>query len=156
MGNVVVNRAKGRGTEWAERIQANDPANSALVIGLLASTGLEADTVLVDKDTLTDLVSGTTNEATNTGYARKTVTDGAVAITYNDTLDRTEVDVADQTWTGVANDGTGAVGKLFTAYDSDTTSGTDTNVLPWTLHDFVVTPDGSDITAQITDFYRAS
>jgi hypothetical protein len=41
-------------------------------------------------------------------------------------------------------------------YDSDTTGGTDTGVVPCTMHDFVVTPDGSDITAAIAVFYRAS
>ena len=40
----------------------------------------------------------------------------------------------------------------------DTTAGTDANIVPLTMHDFVVTPDGSDITAQIAaaGFYRAS
>jgi hypothetical protein len=48
--------------------------------------------------------------------------------------------------------------KLVIAYDNDTTGGTDSNLIPLTAHDFVVVPDGSDITAQIsaTGFYRAS
>ena len=47
---------------------------------------------------------------------------------------------------------------LVICYDSDTTAGTDSNIIPLTLHDFVVTPDGSDITAQIAaaGFFRAS
>ena len=34
----------------------------------------------------------------------------------------------------------------------------DANIVPLTMHDFVVTPDGSDMTAQINTagFYRAS
>ncbi len=41
---------------------------------------------------------------------------------------------------------------------ADNTAGTDANIVPGTLHDFAITPDGSDITAQIAaaGFYRAS
>ena len=156
MANLVHNRSKGRVTEFAERINANDPANSAFLIRLVAASGVESDAVLTDKDSWSDLVSGTTDFATNTGATTKTIADGAVTVTYNDTNDRTEVDCADQTWTGLANDGTGAVGDVEIGYDSDTTTGTDANVLPCTLHDFSITPDGSDVTAQITDFFRAS
>ena len=39
-----------------------------------------------------------------------------------------------------------------------TAGSTDANIEPMTLHDFSLTPDGSDITAQIAAawFYRAS
>ena len=96
-----------------------------------------------DKDTLTDLVSGTTNEATNTGYARKVLTDtDLTAFAPDDTNDRVDLDFADQTWTSVANDGTGAIGDLVVCYDGDTTGGTDANIEPQTQHDFSVTPSG--------------
>lgn len=159
MANLVFNIALGRVAEFYVRVDGNDPANSALIILLLASTGIEADSVLRDLDTITALVAGTTNEATNTGYARKTLTDADLtAFAPDDANDRVDLDIPDQTWTGVANDGTGAIGDLVVAYDSDTTGGTDANIVPCTLHDFAVTPDGSDITAQIAaaGFYRAS
>lgn len=150
MADLVHNRAKGRFAEWAERVLANDPANAVFVIALLAATGVEADAVLADKDSFTDLVAGTTNEATNTGYARKILDQaGGITVTYDDTNDRVDVDVPDQTWTGVANDGTGGISDLEVGYDSDSTLGTDANILPGTLHDFPITPDGSDVTAQI-------
>jgi hypothetical protein len=43
-------------------------------------------------------------------------------------------------------------------YDADTTGGDDSNIVPISQHDFAVTPDGSDITAQIAaaGFYRAA
>jgi hypothetical protein len=41
-------------------------------------------------------------------------------------------------------------------YDSDTTAGTDANIIPLTCHDFVITPDGSTVTALVTNFFRAS
>lgn len=157
MGNIVLNRAKGRVTELAERVNANDPANSVFIIGILALSGIEADSVLLDKDTVADLVSGTTNEVTNGGYARKSLDQtGGITVTYDDTNDRTDTDVPDQTWTAVAaGDGWN---DIFFAYDSDSTAGTDANIVPMTVHDFVLTPDGSDITAQIASggFFRAS
>ena len=157
MGNAVFNIAKGRVAELYNRVDTNDPANSALVIVILATAGIESDAVLVDKDTLADVVSGTTNEVTNSGYARKVLTDAdLVAFAPDDTNDRVDLDIPDQTWTGVA--GGDGWNDLVICYDGDTTAGTDANIVPLTLHDFVLTPDGSDITVQIAaaGFYRAS
>lgn len=157
MANFIYNISLGRIAEYAERVNANDPTNSAFIITILATTGIETDAVLKDKDDVAAVVSGTTNEVTNVGYARKTLDQaGGLTITYDDTNDRVDVDCPDQTWTAVAA-GDGWNDLLF-AYDSDTTLGTDANVKPMSQHDFVVTPDGSDISAQIAvgGFYRAS
>ena len=158
MADFVFNIAKGRVVEYYNRVKSNDPANSALIVVVLATSGLEADSVLRDADTLAAVVAGTTNEVTNTGYARKVLTDADLAAlpAPDDTNDRYDVDIADQTWTAVAaGDGWS---KLLICYDSDTTGGTDSNIVPLTAHDFVLTPDGSDITAQIAaaGFFRAS
>ena len=156
MANLVFNIALGRVAELYNRVDTNDPANSALIILVLATSGIEADATLKDKDDVSALVSGTTNEVTNTGYARKTLTDAdIVAFAPDDTNDRVDLDIPDQTWTAVAaGDGWN---DLVIAYDSDTTAGTDANIVPLTLHDFILTPDGSDVTAQIsaTGFFRA-
>ncbi len=159
MGDIVFNIAKGSVAGNYRRVDANDPANSALIVALLASSGLEADSVLRDKDDFSALVSGGTDFATNTGAGRKTLTDADLtAFAPDDTNDRVDLDIPDQTWTSVANDGTGAIGALVIGYDSDTTGGTDSNIEPQTKHDFSVTPSGGDITAQIASagFYRAS
>src|SRR5262245_13626099 len=157
MADLVFNVAKGRVAELYNRVKTNDPANSALIIVVLATSGLETDAVLRDKDTLADLVSGTTNEVTNSGYARKVLTDAdLVAFAADDTNDRVDLDMPDQTWPTVASgDGWS---KLVVCWDSDTTAGTDANIVPMTMHDFVVVPDGSDIVAQVNTagFYRAS
>jgi hypothetical protein len=110
-----------------------------------------------DRDDLTALLGGTCNEVTNSGYARKTLTDANITMPApDDTNDRFDIDIADQTWTAVAAGS--AWTDLIVCYDSDTTGGTDANIIPLTCHDFVVTPDGSDITAQIAaaGFFRAS
>lgn len=155
MANVAFNRGKGRGTEWAERVNANDPLNSVLVFMVLATAGIETDAVLIDKDDFAAVVVGTTNEVTNVGYARKVLDQtSGITITYDDTNDRVDTDCPDQTWTGVAaGDGWN---DIVSGYDSDSTGGLDSAILPLTLHDFVATPDGSDITAQIAVFHRAA
>src|SRR4051812_48484874 len=104
MANQVLNISKGRFVEFAIRVNADDPANSVFVLDLLATSGLEADSVLLDKDTFTDLVSGATNFATGTGWARKSLNQaGGITVTVDDTNDRTDVDIPDQTWTAVAD-----------------------------------------------------
>lgn len=158
MANQVFNISLGRVAELYNRVDTNDPANSALVIAAVAA-GTTTDATFKDADTLTACLPGAggSAEATNTGYARKTLTDAdIVAFAPDDTNDRVDLDIPDQTWTGVAA-GTNWT-DLIISYDSDTTAGTDANIVPLTLHDFIVTPDGSDITAVIaaTGFYRAS
>ena len=157
MADQVFNIALGRVAELYNRVDLSDPTNAALIIVVLATSGIETDAVLKDKDDLAAVVAGTTNEVTNTNYARKVLTDAdIVAFAPDDTNDRVDLDIPDQTWTAVAaGDGWN---DLLVCYDSDTTGGTDANIVPLTMHDFVVTPDGSDITAQIAaaGFYRAS
>jgi hypothetical protein len=159
MGNIAHNRMKGRTVEAAERINANDPTNSVFLVRMIAASGVESDAVLTDKDDWAGLVEGATNFATNTGATTKTLDQSSgITVTYDDTNDRVDVDIPDQTWTGVANDGTGAISDVAVGFDTDSTSGTDASVLPVSLHDFAVTPDGSDITAQVatSGFYRAA
>lgn len=158
MADFVFNRALGRVVELYARVDGNDPTNSALVILLLATSGVESDAVLKDKDDVAALVSGATNEATNSGYARKVLTDSDLtAWAPDDTNDRVDLDIPDQTWTGVAAS-PGSISDLVICYDADTTGGSDSDITPLTMHDFSVTPDGSDITAQVAaaGFFRAS
>lgn len=159
MADIVFNIALGSVAGYYRRVDGNDPANSALVIMLLAASGLESDATLKDLDTFAAVVAGTTNEATNTGYVRKVLTDADLtAFAPDDTNNRVDLDIPDQTWTGLANDGTGAIGAMVTGYDGDTTAGTDSNIESLTKHDFAVTPTGGDVTGQIASagFYRAS
>lgn len=156
MADFVFNIAKGRAAELYNRVDTNDPANSALIVIVLDANG-DTDATMKDRDDITALIGGTANEVTNGGYARKTLTDADIsAFAPDDANDRVDLDIPDQTWTGVAA-GT-AWTDVVIAYDNDTTGGTDANVVPMTLHDFAVTPDGSDITMQVAaaGFFRAS
>ncbi|HEX6035774.1 MAG TPA: hypothetical protein VFY83_15135 [Anaerolineales bacterium] len=156
MANFVFNIAKGRVAEFYNRVKSNDPANSALIIVAIDANG-DTDATMIDRDDLAALLGGLANEVTNTNYARKVLTDAdLVAFAPDDTNDRVDLDIPDQTWTAVAA-GT-AWTDLLICYDPDTTGGTDAALIPLTCHDFAITPDGSDIVAQIAaaGFYRAS
>jgi len=123
--------------------------NAALILVPIETSGLEADSVLRDKDDLAAFLSGTTNEQTTMG--RKTVT--ACTVTVDDTNDRVALDFADQTWTAPTGN---AISKLLICFDPDTTTGTDSSIVPLTLHDLSLTPDGNNFTLTVTDFFRAS
>ena len=156
MGDFVFNVAKGRVAEFYNRVDQSDPTNAVLVIVAIDTSATDA--TLKDLDTLSAvLADANTAEVTNTNYARKVLSDSDLsALTVDDTNDRIDLDISDQTWSEVAAGDSWT--DLLICYDSDSTGGTDANIIPLTCHDFSVMPDGSDITAQIATagFYRAS
>lgn len=147
------NVAAGRIIELANRVNANDPTNSAFVVVAIKASGLEA--TLRDYDTLAAILAAANDEATNVGYARLVVT--ALTVAVDDTNDWVDVDMADPTWAAVAAAG-GAWGALLVCYDPDTTTSTDTDRIPLTKHLFARTPDGGPITAVLPSggFFRQS
>ena len=153
MANIVFNIAKGRIKEFYNRVKSNDPTNSALILVPIETSGLEADATLIDKDDLTALLSGTTNEQTTMG--RKVLTDADLAALSapDDTNDRNECDLPTVTWTAASGN---AISKIAVCYDSDTTSGTDSSIIPLTMFDFAQTPSGSDIQMTGATFFRAA
>jgi hypothetical protein len=155
--DFVFNIALGKVAEYAARVNANDPTNSALIIVVLEATGLEADGTLKNYDTLSALTGGGSSEPEQAQYARKTLDNtGGITITVTDGSDKVEVDCPDQTWSAVvAGD---SWSKLLVCYDPDTTTGTDTTVIPLVGLDIDVVPDGNDIVWQpnASGFYRAT
>lgn len=153
MANIVFNIAKGRVVELYNRVKSNDPANSALILVPIETSGLEADATLIDVDTLTALIAGTTNEQTTMG--RKTLTDVELAAlpAPDDTNDRYSISLPSVTWTGATGN---AISKIAVCYDNDTTGGTDANIVPLTMFDFAMTPSGADITMTGGEFFRAT
>lgn len=153
MANIVFNIAKGRIVELYNRVKSNDPANSALIIVPIETTGLESDATLIDKDDLAAVLSGATNEQTTMG--RKTLTDADLAAlpAPDDTNDRYDVSLPTVTWAAATGN---AISKLLVCYDSDTTGGTDSAIIPLTMFDFAQTPSGADIQMTTGAFFRAS
>lgn len=143
MADGIFNISKGGFKQYAELGAAND----ALVLSLIETSGLEADATLVDHDTLSALYGAANNEPAGGTYVRKSIT--SATVTVDDTNNRLDVDVADQTWTGLTTTGNAAISKAVFSYDGDTTAGTDANIIPVSHHDFVITPDGSDVTLQV-------
>lgn len=153
MANIVFNIAKGRVVELYNRVESNDPANSAIVLIPIETSGLEADSVLIDADTLAAVLAGTTNEQTTMG--RKVLTDADLAAlpAPDDTNDRYDISLPTVTWTAASGN---AISKILVCYDADTTGGTDANIIPLTMFDFAQTPSGADIQMTGGAFFRAS
>lgn len=150
MADFKFNIGRGKFREYHDRVSNNDPANSALI--LVAIKTATADATLLDLDNLS-LVLGDagTDEFDGTGYARIVLTDADLTVTSpDDANDRVDMDFADQSWTSVSADGTITdISDVIIAYDSDTTSGTDANIIPLGCYDFVVTPNGGNINLQV-------
>lgn len=149
--HIVFNIAKGRIVENYNRVKSNDPANSALILVLLEATGLESDAVLMDKDDLAAVLSGTTNEQTTMG--RKTLTDTELAAlpAPDDTNDWYQLSLPTVTWVAASGN---AVAAVLVCYDSDTTAGTDANIIPLTKFDVSLTPSGINESLTTAPFYR--
>lgn len=158
MADGVFNIAKGRAIELHNRVANNDPAASGLVVVLLKAA--EADATLEDYDNLSLLLAAAGNtEADFTNYARKVLTDTDIsAATPDDTNNRQEADIPDQTWTSAGGTTDNTLAKLIICYDSDTGAGDDTGLVPLSHHDFVATTDGNDLTATIdaNGYFRSS
>lgn len=142
MSDFVFNIAKGAFVE-----KFRDGAANGLMLLLIAA---DTDDAMRDTDTVALLLATGADEATDGSYARKTGLTGT--ITVDDTNNRVDVDIPDQTWAALAG---AAITDLVIAYQE---SAADSGRIPLTLHDFAITPDGSDVTAQInaSGFARAS
>lgn len=157
MADFVFNIAKGRAVELYGRVDGNDPTNSVLLV-IAINAGAATDATLKDYDTMAQIeADANAAEVTNSGYARKTLTDSDLtAWAPDDTNDRVDLDIPDQTWTAV---GAGSAWTdIIIAYDNDSTGGTDSSVVPITCHDFAITPSGADIVMVVNaaGFFRAS
>jgi hypothetical protein len=153
VANIVFNIAKGRVAEMYDRVKNNDPAPSALILVPIETTGLESDAVLVDKDDLAAVLSGSTNEQATMG--RKTLTNAELAAVPapDDANDRNERSLPEVTWAAAAGN---AISKILVCYDADTGAGADANIIPLTMFDAAATPDGNDIVLNAGTFFRAS
>lgn len=145
MADGVFNIAKGA---VAEKIR--DGAANCLVLLLKVN---EAASTLIDRATVAALLAAANTEADFTNYARKTGLTGT--ITVDNTNDRVDADIADQTWAVAGGASNNSLTKLIVAYQE---SAADSGRIPLTHHDFVLTTDTSDITAQVnaSGFYRAA
>lgn len=154
MANYTFNIAKGRVVEYYNRVENNDPTNSALILIPLSAQGSEAEAQ--DYDTVSAVLGGTSDEQTGGSWVRKTLTDSDLAAlpAPDDSGNAYSVALPQVTWTApaAASNTTG----LLIAYDPDTTGGTDANLIPLTSHTFTVTADGNDVVLSVGNFFTAS
>jgi len=144
MADFVFNIAKGAVAEMVR--------DGASAVGVILIKTAESDANMKDRATLATVVANST-EADFTDYARKT---GITAtVTVDNTNDRVDVDIPDQTWTGAGGATNNTLAKLVTYYEN---SASDANRVPMTAHDFVATTDDTDLVAVVATagFFRAS
>ena len=135
MADGVFNIAKGRFVEKIEDVNAK-------CIVLLLKTAV-ADATLADFDTVAlMLADGGVDEADFGNYARDEAITGTVTI--DDGNEWVTVDIPDTTLASATAGNT--LVKLIVAYEE---TAADSGRIPLTHHDFSVTTDGSDITAQV-------
>ena len=148
------NIPKGRIIELYSRVESNDPSTSALILIPCSADDTEANAQ--DADTVTAALATAINEQTGGGWVRKTLTDTELAAVPapNDTDNRYDIQVPSVTWTAPTA-GSNTTG-LLVAYDANTGSGTDADLIPLTYHAFIVTADGNDVVLTAGDFFRAS
>lgn len=146
MADGIFNIAKGA---FVEKIR--DGATNVLILLLKAN---EAEATLRDRGDVAALLAAAGNtEADATNYARKTGLTGT--ITVDNTNDRVDVDLPDQTWTALGGALNNSIVKAVVAYQE---AAADASRIPLSHHDFVITTDGSDVTLQVNaaGFARAS
>jgi len=145
MANGVFNIAKGA---VAEKIR--DSAAACLILLLKVN---ESESTLVDRATVAAILAASNTEADFTNYVRKTGLTGT--ITVDNTNDRVDVDIPDQTWTAAGGASNNALTKAIVAYEE---AAADSTRIPLTHHDFATTTDGGDLTLQVNaaGFFRAA
>jgi hypothetical protein len=147
----------GRVGEYINRVLNNDPTNAAIIFVPLSQSGTaeqaEALTTLAAVES-----DGNFAEQASGGWSRKVADDTGegLAWAWDATNNRNEADANDLVWAGptAANNTTG----LLVCYDSDTTGGTDSNIIPLIHLDMAVTANGQQVTFQFNaeGFYNAT
>lgn len=157
MADGTFNVAKGRFVELQRRVVANDPTNAVLVVVLLKTAA--ADGTLKDQATLAAILAGGSVECDFTGYARKVLASGDLANpTVENAADRVVATIGTQTWNPAGGVSNNNVVKALICYDPDSTGGTDSDIIPISFHDFVITTNGGSIafTPDPTDGYAVA
>lgn len=135
----------GKVGQYVQNVIDNNPANSAIIwVPMLTSgTAEQAETLATMAAVEAD---ANFSEQTTGGWSRVThddVGDG-LAYAWDATNNRNEADSNDLVW---ASPSTNTVG-LIACYDPDTTTGTDTTLIPLVHLDMVVTGNSQQVTFQ--------
>jgi hypothetical protein len=132
MANGVFNISKGFDWDWV----ADDPRVMLLKVA-------QADATLEDHDTISAILGAANTEADFTNYARTALTGEAISI--DDTNNRSEMDANNVTWSSAGGASNNTLVKLIVYLEG---GGTDGTRIPVSHHDFAITTNGGDLTAQ--------
>ena len=157
MADFVADIARGRAALYHDNVEQNVPTGCKLVLVALVSTDTDAA-----RKGAADLAAlkalGSTIEATNTGYSRIDLAAADISQTVGTTNTDNDIAVGGSTdpvfSTILAGDNWTHIAVCY----SPGAASADSLVIPLTIQDFVVTPNGGDITALINanGYYRAS
>jgi hypothetical protein len=152
MAALIPNIAKGKVAYYAGLPGASD----GLVWLILKASGLESDATLQDYATLATLLAAANDEADFTGYARVVHTaSGSVSVDNTNNWALAD-DTTDPSWSPTTAQ---SIAKVVCCYDPDTTTGTDADLIPLFIDDYVLTtPVTGTITYQVASggFYKAA
>lgn len=152
MGNAAFNVAKGRAIELVNRVKVGDPSASRLY-AIPVDRAAVSDATLIDCDDFAAVISAGVTERNANGWSRITLAAADItAVAPDDTNDRQAGDTIDLSWAGPT---AGAVSDIVFCYAA-VASPTNSQLVPLSVHTFVITPDGSAVSATVTDFYRAT
>lgn len=145
MGDFIYNQALGRIREYADDAKG-DVAAAQFVLMLV--TASETDATQRDFDKVSNILGGASAEATFTNYARKDIENASITVTVDDTNERVDIDIPDQTFTSAGNGTNNTMTDAIFSFDL-TGSDADSVLEAISQHDFTPTTDGSDLTLQV-------
>ena len=139
MANIVLNHALASWYELFDPIDGSTGAG-AVIIPLSAA---DTDATIKDAgpDVTTVLGLAGTTEITTNNWTRKTIANGSLTFTIDDTNDEVRLEIPDQTWTNITTGGDTVAILVCTDGASDAVR------YVMSKHDFSVTADGSDVVA---------
>jgi hypothetical protein len=148
MADFIFNISKGKDIAFIDNVINNTPANSALVVVLLKAS--QGDDDLRDYTNISALLANAGNtEADFTNYARKVITDtDGLTLSIDNVANTVTPDLVDQIWTAAGGTTDNSLTKLLLCYDSDTTGGTDADLVPVYAYDFAATTNGENLEAR--------
>lgn len=150
--DFVFNVALGAAGYYATLPESGD----GLLMVMVKTTSIQADSTMRDHDTLAALL-GSNTEADFTNYARKAL--ASVTSTIDDSNERRRASFTNPvSYTSAGGAANNTIGKIVICYDPDTGAGTDSSIIPLTAHAVTITTDGNDLDVSLPAgyFYQAS
>jgi hypothetical protein len=142
MADLILNEMLGRSLPFVQNVEDNSPAAATLQINAWVISA--ADSLIRDvTDGFIDDFEAIAGVTEATPYTPAVMDETDITILVDDSNDRTDITFADQTFTAVAAQT--AWDDITVSYDFDG-SDTDTTTQVMYVYDFVVTPNGGDIT----------